>query len=310
MLYFSEVPVVPDRVDQRQYAALGGFKAWAQRQGLVETFDSAGGFREKFRRQLPTMLRDNPYLRGILAPRVAAPPAEPGPISEEARVLLKAAAADPQGSVTIIRTLAGAVVQAGQVAWGEPGNRRISAQAKAAVAELRDHGLLAGSGDHFEVTEAGYRLVDHGGDLSTDPQHSVGIEADRKTLAEIQVLMADMPDYFLSHPNFGDCSFSAHEIETFRAVVEKRNKPEHEFIDLELEELRWQFISEGRVLLGVMEKRLVPAPQQGWYRLPIQWRESAPDRLERVAGVLDQQAAKVGLAYHALIRAARRKLEN
>jgi hypothetical protein len=155
-----------------------------------------------------------------------------------------------------------------------------------------------------------YDFIEHGGDLAAGPQRPKGTEADQKTLAEIQALMAQVPDYFLSQPDFGGCSFSAHEIEAFRAMVERRNKAEHEFIDTELEELRWQFISAGQVLLGVMEKRLVPASQQGWYRLPIEWRESAPDRLEWVARALDQQAAKAGLAYHTLIRAARRKLEN
>lgn len=155
-----------------------------------------------------------------------------------------------------------------------------------------------------------YDFIERGGNLAAGPQRPKGTEADRKTLAEIQALMAQVPDYFLSQPNFGGCSFSAHEIEAFRAVVEKRNKPEHEFIDTELEELRWQFISEGQALLGVMEKRLVRAPQRGWFRLPPEWRESAPERLEQVARALDEQAVKTGLAYHTLIRAARRKLEN
>ena len=154
-----------------------------------------------------------------------------------------------------------------------------------------------------------YSFIEQGGDLGTGPQGLMGMGADRKTLAEIQALMARVPDYFLSHPNFGGSSFSTHEIEAFRAVVEKRNRPEHEFIDPELEALRWQFIDEGQVLLGVMEKRLVRALQQGWFRLPTEWRKSAPDRLERVARSLDGQAAKTGLAYHNLIRAARRKLE-
>jgi hypothetical protein len=155
-----------------------------------------------------------------------------------------------------------------------------------------------------------YDFIERGGDLGRGPQRPTGMEADWKTLDEIQALMATVPDYFLNQPNFGGSSFSMHEIEAFRAVVEKRNKPEHEFIDPELEELRWNFISEGLVLLGVMDNRLVRAPQQGWFSLPIEWRSSAPERLERVATILDAQAAKTGLAYHTLIRAARRKLES
>jgi hypothetical protein len=155
-----------------------------------------------------------------------------------------------------------------------------------------------------------YDFIQQGGDLARGPQRSTGIEADRRTLVEIQALMAKVPDYFLSHPNFGGCSFSMHQIEAFRAAVENRNKPEYELIDPELEELRWQFITEAQVLLGAMDKRLVRAAQNAWRCPPIEWRESAPDRFERVAKSLDGQAAKTGLAYHNLIRAARRKLEN
>jgi hypothetical protein len=170
MLYFSQVPVPPDRVDQAQYSALQEFKGWAQGEGLVETFDSPNGFRDKFRRHLPTMLRDSAYLRNILARSVttfqAIEPAATGPviISEGAREILRAAASDPQGSVMIIRSLSGTVIQAGGIHWGEPGNRQVAARLEAAVAELCNRGLLKdpdGRGNYFEVTDAGYRLVEN-----------------------------------------------------------------------------------------------------------------------------------------------------
>jgi hypothetical protein len=41
----------------------------------------------------------------------------------------------------------------------------------------------------------------------------------------------------------------------------------------------------------------------------MEWRHNAPERLERVARSMNEQAVKTGLAYHELIRAARRKLE-
>jgi hypothetical protein len=60
----------------------------------------------------------------------------------------------------------------------------------------------------------------------------------------------------------------------------------------------------------MIDKRLVRAAQNEWRCLPVEWRESAPDRFERVAKSLNEQAAKAGLAYHTLIRAARWKLED
>jgi len=156
-----------------------------------------------------------------------------------------------------------------------------------------------------------YRFIEKGGNLAIGEQPSTGRGADRKTLAGIQAAMNGVPDYLLRHPNFGGCSFSVNEIEKFEAVVKNKNKPEHEFIDPELEELRWRFVSEGEVLFEFLMSRLRPVSyQQGMYSLPIEWRESAPDRLCKVADSLDQQAAKTALAYHELVRAARKKLEN
>jgi hypothetical protein len=156
-----------------------------------------------------------------------------------------------------------------------------------------------------------YALLESGGHLTGNLQQQVaGIETDRKTLAEIQTAMSKVADYFLRHPNFGACSFGVHELEAFEAAVVHQNKPEHEFIDPELEELRWKFVSEGETLFNVMMSRLRPIrTQEGWYSLPWEWQQHAPDRLERVWKSLDDQAVKVRLAYHELIRAARRKLE-
>jgi hypothetical protein len=155
-----------------------------------------------------------------------------------------------------------------------------------------------------------YAAIAGGGHLPVAGQQPSGLEADRTTLSDIQALMAVVPDYFLRHPNFGGCSFSMSDIEKFGAAVKNRNEPEYEFIDPDLEELRWTFVSEGQILFNVMMNRLRPVPgQEGWYCLPTEWRDSAPERHRRVAEVLDQQAAKVGLAYHELIRAARRTLE-
>lgn len=63
----------------------------------------------------------------------------------------------------------------------------------------------------------------------------MGIGTDRKKLADIQAEMSKVPDYFLTHPNFGGCSFGAPELQAFEALVVPRNKPEHEFTDPGLE---------------------------------------------------------------------------
>src|SRR5207249_2083975 len=52
MLYFSSAPVLPDSVDQQQYAALKTFKKECYDKGLVESYGTVGEFRDKFSRQL------------------------------------------------------------------------------------------------------------------------------------------------------------------------------------------------------------------------------------------------------------------
>ncbi len=174
MLYFSNLPVVLDSVDQAQYQHLKTFKNWAMGEGLVEFFESRDDFREKFSRHLPITLRDNPYLKSILAQRadISLEHAElvtsgHSPLSADARELLTAAATDQQGTVMILRGLNGTVIQAGEQTFGDSQNRRSIAHWEAAIMELRDHDLVndvkvTDDGvSIFQVNNAGYRLVEN-----------------------------------------------------------------------------------------------------------------------------------------------------
>jgi hypothetical protein len=155
-----------------------------------------------------------------------------------------------------------------------------------------------------------YQFIENGGDLATAGAQPRGRAADQHTLADIQVLMAKVPTWFLRGPNFAGCSFSTHDIENFRVVVQHRAEPQHEFIDAELEELRRRFIDNGEVLSRMIARRLRRVPEQeGWYRIPIESRDTNPERFERVAAVLEKQAAKTRAAYDALVRRARQKLD-
>jgi hypothetical protein len=175
MLYFSNAPVRPDSVDSVQYEQLKNFKEWARREGLIEFFDSSADFRLKFSRQLPLTLRDNPYLKAVseqrlregaeIEPTVAfSPPRAKGAVlSAEARQLLATAAADQQGTIVFLRTLSGALIQAGETPFGDPQNQRSVAKWEAAITELTEHGLIRdsdGTGKVFRVTDAGYRAVE------------------------------------------------------------------------------------------------------------------------------------------------------
>jgi hypothetical protein len=170
MLYFSNVPVALDSVDQDQYAHLKGFKKWAMGAGLVQFFESRDDFRAKFRYHLPLALQDNPYLKNILTHGAGTDLDEVEllvsgrlTISTDAREILAAAAAAQDGAVMILRHMGGTTIQAGRQAFGESENRRSMARWEAAVRELGDRGLITdlnGQGESFQVNDAGYRLVE------------------------------------------------------------------------------------------------------------------------------------------------------
>jgi hypothetical protein len=58
MLYFSRVPIDPERIDVSQSEKLREFKTKTYPKGLVETFKSAIEFRDKFAKQLELKVRD------------------------------------------------------------------------------------------------------------------------------------------------------------------------------------------------------------------------------------------------------------
>jgi hypothetical protein len=52
MIYFSNVPVRPDSIDDEQRKAVREFRSECQKRGIIETYDTIEEFREKLGRQL------------------------------------------------------------------------------------------------------------------------------------------------------------------------------------------------------------------------------------------------------------------
>jgi hypothetical protein len=167
MLYFSKAPVVPDSLDQEQYAKLKEFKAWAMSEGLVAEFDSIEDFRESFRRDLELNLRDNAHLAAELAPRSdddsEAARTRRVTLSDAAAKLLIASAASDDGHIMILRTLGGASIQAGQVDMiGDDRSPREVARWVAGVEELEGYGLVEATSykrEVFRLTHAGWEAA-------------------------------------------------------------------------------------------------------------------------------------------------------
>jgi hypothetical protein len=171
MIYFSNAPVRPDSVDDAQYRGLQDFKVWCREQGLIETYDDQQDFRDKFRRQLATLINTHEYFAaqrqsieliidgGTFGDSSPAIPA----MSAEAQHLLLEAAVSADGVVGKIAYIGGGIVQANGKNFVEPDNPRSRAAWEGAVDELVDLGFLDAvghKGEMFRITRQGYEAAD------------------------------------------------------------------------------------------------------------------------------------------------------
>ncbi|MBL4758987.1 MAG: hypothetical protein JKY32_15555 [Rhizobiales bacterium] len=172
MLYFSTQPVAPESLDPDQYAALTQFKEWCRARGLTETFENISDFREKFRRQLQIILRDNPYFgKTIQSGQVTAIPInglvnkedESISLSEEAIELLMEVALDRSGTITSMAFMSGHAIQTNGRNFADSGDHRSIARWKHALQQLLENDFIlnrGGEGQIFEITENGYQYVE------------------------------------------------------------------------------------------------------------------------------------------------------
>lgn len=164
MIYFSNKPVVLDSVDMQQYEALKDFRSECEKLGLIACYDDLEGFSRLVSRHLSQVVIDRflPAANNmaiddnqIVTPRIPA-------LSVEAKQLLVEAAGS-NGMVLLVRTLDGAIIQAGHREMAIQGDRRDEARWMAAVVELVKNELLASrgtKGEVYEVTNSGYQIAD------------------------------------------------------------------------------------------------------------------------------------------------------
>lgn len=171
MIYFSSQPVAPESIDSDQYAQVKTIREKWKSEGLIETYENISGFRQKFSKQLPLCLAKNEYLQGLIVsesdkevPNSLATVTKKSlpTLSEEAKTLLKAAAARDDGTILKIAYLGGRAIQAGGKSFG--GDRgRESAKWENALNELEINGLVVArgfKGEVYELTHEGWSVAD------------------------------------------------------------------------------------------------------------------------------------------------------
>jgi hypothetical protein len=158
MLYFSHVPVDPNSIDQKQWAALQAFKEECKTGGLYAEYGSHEQLRTEFGQHLAIEL-NRPKYRWLPKPDAAVEPSDPDLTRDEIRLLV-AAAADRNNHILTGTNQGGYYVQTNGESFVE-NSPRSAASWKRVIKRLAGFGYLDVVGDEiYELTEEGFARVD------------------------------------------------------------------------------------------------------------------------------------------------------
>jgi hypothetical protein len=164
MLYFSHVPVDPNSIDQKQWAALQGFKEECRAGGLYAEFGSHEQLRTEFGHHLAIEL-NWPNFLWLTRPDVEIEPRDPELNDDETR-LLSATASDQNGQVLIGTNSSGFYVQTNGENFVED-TPRSAAVWKRVLKRLVELGYLDQGDEIYELTEEGFARADR--EVATTP---------------------------------------------------------------------------------------------------------------------------------------------
>jgi hypothetical protein len=158
MVYFSNVPVDPNAIDQAQWAAVLAFKRECQDDGLYVEYTSHHEFQEKFGHHLAIEL-NRPQYRWLELPMVEVQGTEAG-LSDDEKRLLIAATQDRNGQILTLTTMGGFDVQANDSNFVEDTPRSV-AQWKRVLRRLQELGYVERLNESvYEVTEEGFKRAE------------------------------------------------------------------------------------------------------------------------------------------------------
>jgi hypothetical protein len=165
-------------------------------------------------------------------------------------------------------------------------------EAKAARARL--HQAIA-NGEHIT-----------GGSPGSAP--SRGVEADRQTLARLVELMMKTGSIdFLRTNNFAGWSFDWSRLDGVQECLLQAG-PEHEFLDVDLEQLREKFRMASHTFMKYTAANTFVVGTGGRQGVPEDWEVQQPERFKETVKEIHEGADAVCGSYDELIRAARRRL--
>jgi hypothetical protein len=165
MLYFSSAPAQLDAVDPQQYGALKAFKDSCKSRGVFEIYTDVADFRQKFSKHLQIVLNEDGFAAAQTsdAQKTSSTPATAPALSREAVMLLKAATADPGGTIMFERYGGGSEIQSNDQVFNQDSSPRTLALWEGAIEELERQGFVKATSERrevFEVTRQGFAAVD------------------------------------------------------------------------------------------------------------------------------------------------------
>lgn len=165
MLYFSSKPVVIDTVDINQIQELKEFKESCSTRGLYQEYDSLSDFKEKLYRHLQLKINEHSLFnenKSFKHEKIIQSNTYIPTLSNEAKIFLKEASLDSNGSIIWLRTLGGTHFQVNGKTI-KSSERREIAKWESGIKELINAKLLVGIGvksEIFELTNLGYQIAD------------------------------------------------------------------------------------------------------------------------------------------------------
>ena len=126
----------------------------------------------------------------------------------------------------------------------------------------------------------------------------------------LETLPSDGSIAFIDEHNMAGFSFDNSRLEQLERFRYGWDDPEHEFLDLELEEKRRRLLELSKKYLGFVAFETFPvegrSDRQG---VPADWETAQPERFRTVVDTLHELAGQVVAAHADLVRTARAKLK-
>ncbi|MGI6585796.1 MAG: HNH endonuclease [Lutisporaceae bacterium] len=149
-----------------------------------------------------------------------------------------------------------------------------------------------------------YEKVKQSGGITGNPDYQ---DIDRKTYEKLKsILQSDMM-IWLNENNFAGFSFKLDNLDPIREFIYECEKPEFEFIDIDLEGLKHQLCEKTKKFSRLIGKYTFPNGD-GWNSIPSDWEIEYPERFDEVVDQIHTATSEIWEGYCELIKLSRRKL--